>query len=376
MPESRRVFWAQIALGLGSVIQILGMPIIVGALQDHWGFSAPSAGYITSIDLAGLCIGAITTSAWATKVDWKWYATSVIGLGVVMNLLCVPFHTLAILCALRFGAGLASGAAYSSSLALLCHQADTAKGFSILIFAQVMANVIVLAAFPAIDDRWGPAGLFVSIAIVLVATLGVIPGLPAHPTTTTREPPTGVRTAGAAMLSACCLGAVVFVYIAIGAFWAYAERMGIAFGLAPTVVHNLLTASVLLSTLGCLGAFRLSRSGGQSRPLLVALGLLSATMLAHSASPHVALYVVTLVVLQLCWNFIDIFQLGTLALVDPTGRGAALVPAAQGIALAIGPAAGALALTVWPTYTSVLIVSGVAAGVAALCYGVVHVAVS
>jgi len=30
-----RVSWARIALGLGSVIQILGMPIIVGALKDH-----------------------------------------------------------------------------------------------------------------------------------------------------------------------------------------------------------------------------------------------------------------------------------------------------------------------------------------------------
>jgi hypothetical protein len=46
--EPRRVFWAQIALGLGGVIQILGMPIIVGALHDHWGYSDAYAGYITS----------------------------------------------------------------------------------------------------------------------------------------------------------------------------------------------------------------------------------------------------------------------------------------------------------------------------------------
>jgi hypothetical protein len=105
---------------------------------------------------------------------------------------------------------------------------------------------------------------------------------------------------------------------------------------------------------------------------LAALAIFSLTLLAHSVSPHAVMYVVTLVVLQVAWNFIDIFQLGTLAFVDPSGRGAALVPAAQGIALAIGPAAGALALTVGQGYAAVLVLSGSVATVAALCYGVVH----
>ncbi len=366
--EPRRVFWAQIALGLGSVIQILGMPIIVGALQDHWNFSATYAGYITSIDLAGMCIGAITTSAWAPRLNWKRYMTIAILLGAGANVLCLWFHTFGALAILRFAAGLASGAAYSSSLALLCHTIDTARGYSILIFAQVIANAIVLAAFPAIDDRWGPAGLFITIAIVLLATLLVVPYLPV------RQPSVASQSTGAGriVLPGLCLAAVAFVYIAIGSYWAYAERMGISFGIAPTIVHNLLTASVLLSSLGCIAAFRVSRSVGQSRPLLAALSLLAITLLTHSASTHAAMYVVTLGVMQICWNFIDIFQLGTLSVVDPTGRGAALVPAAQGVALAIGPAAGGLALTIGQSYTAVLVLAGSMAALATVCYAIVH----
>ena len=291
-------------------------------------------------------------------------------LGVVLNTLCLWFHALGPLCVLRFGAGLASGAIYSSSLALLCSATDTARGFSILIFAQVVANAIVLAAFPAIDARWGPAGLFVSIAVVLTATLATVPALGAR----RPERPSVERTQlnGGVILPALCLAAVVFVYIAIGSYWAYAERMGITFGLAPDTVHHLLTASVLLSSLGCVVAFRISRTMGQSRPLLAALAIFSLTLLAHSVSPHAVLYVVTLVVLQVAWNFIDIFQLGTLAFVDPSGRGAALVPGAQGIALAIGPAAAGKLLDLGLGYPSVLVLSGSAAALAALCYGVVH----
>jgi predicted MFS family arabinose efflux permease len=173
-------------------------------------------------------------------------------------------------------------------------------------------------------------------------------------------------------MSGLCLGAVALVYVAIGSYWAYAERMGIAFDLSAGVVHQLLTASVLLSTIGCLAAFRLSRSVGQSRPLLGALALLSAVLLIHSGFPHPAMYVVTLGVMQMCWNLIDIFQLGTLAIVDPSGRAAALVPAAQGIALAAGPAAGGLALTAGHGYWAVLLLAGGAAALATLCYSIVY----
>lgn len=41
-------FWALIALSIAGVVPIFGMPLIVGALADHWGYTAAFAGYITS----------------------------------------------------------------------------------------------------------------------------------------------------------------------------------------------------------------------------------------------------------------------------------------------------------------------------------------
>jgi predicted MFS family arabinose efflux permease len=286
-------------------------------------------------------VGAVTTSVWANRINWKRFVGVAIVLCCVMNILCVWFHTLGVLCALRFCAGLASGVAYSSLLTLLSRVPDTARGFSIVIFAQVIANAIVLAVFPAIDTVWGPGGLFVTIAVVMAATLVIVPSLPgrdprlsaASPST----PPEHPRAAGVAVMAALCLAAVALVYVAIGSYGAYAERMGISFGLSAELVHHLLTASVLLSSVGCIAAYRLSRSVGQSRPLLAALGVLSVILLIHTGSPNPVMYILALCVVQVCWNFIDIFQLGTLAIVDPTGRSAALVPAAQGVALAAAP---------------------------------------
>ena len=348
-----------------------------GRSEDHWGYTAAYSGYITSVDLAGLFAGSVTTSMWASRINWKRYIAGAIILCIVLNVLCVWFHTLGILMVLRFGAGLASGVAYASSLTLMSRVQDTARGFSIVIFAQVLANAAVLEVFPVIDARWGPGGLFVTIAVVMAATAVIVPRLPgrdpvAEPgagAATFAESPPAVTRAG---MSALCLGAVALVYVAIGSYWAYAERMGIALGISREVVHHLLTASVLLSTIGCFAAFRLSRSVGQSRPLLGALGLLAAVLLIHSGVPHPVMYVVTLGVMQMCWNFIDIFQLGTLAIVDPSGRAAALVPAAQGIALAAGPAAGGVALTSGQGYWAVLLLAGGAAALATVCYSIVY----
>jgi MFS transporter, DHA1 family, inner membrane transport protein len=416
-------FWALVALSIGGVVQILGLPLIVGALEDHWGYTAAYSGYITSVDLAGLFVGSATTSMWASRINWKRYIAGAILLCIVLNVLCVWFHTLGILMVLRFGAGLASGVAYASSLTLMSRVQDTARGFSIVIFAQVLANAAVLAVFPVIDATWGPGGLFVTIAAVMAATAVIVPRLPGRdpvaesdivvadrraghdpplpgqegaaakpgivvadsgaghgPPLPGRESAAPREEAGAAVappvmrvaMAALCLGAVALVYVAIGSYWAYAERMGIAFDISAGVVHQLLTASVLLSTIGCLVAFRLSRSVGQSRPLLGALALLSAVLLIHSRLPQPVMYVVTLVVMQMCWNLIDIFQLGTLSIVDPSGSAAALVPAAQGIALAAGPAAGAVALTAGGGYWAVLSLAGGAAALALLCYSIVY----
>ncbi|MGA2191343.1 MAG: MFS transporter, partial [Steroidobacteraceae bacterium] len=346
---------AEIALAIGSVAPILGMPIIVGALQDGWGYTAENAGYVTSIDLAGLLAGSIVTSVLAHRVDWRWYVGGALAASAAFNVLCAPFHGIVALCALRFAAGLTSGATYASSLTLLSRYAEPARAFSILILLQVLANAVVLWVFPLLNERFGPAAIFAAVAAVLALSVAVTPLLPR------RDPPPAVPTAPrraqrlrVPLLPALCLMAVALFYVTIGSYWAYAERMGIEFGISMQQVHWLLSAGVFLSAAGCLSARAVGHRFGQSRTLLAALALLAATLLVHGFLPTAAMFVVNLAVLQLCWNFIDIFQLGTLAIVDPSGRSAALVPAAQGAALAAGPAAAGFILGLGKGYPAVL----------------------
>lgn len=377
--------WAEIALAIGSVAPILGMPIIVGALQDGWGYSAEHAGYVTSIDLAGLLGGSIATSFLAHRVDWRWYVGVALALGAAFNLLCAPFHgSILALCCLRFGAGLACGATYASSLTLLSRHSQPVRAFSLMILLQVVANAIVLLAFPLLNEHWGPTAIFLAIAAVLATSMAVLPLLPRRdsPAATPRREATQPapahvprRRAGwraPPLLPTLCIVAVALFYVTIGSYWAYAERMGIEFGMSAQRVHWLLSAGVLLSAAACLSARAVGERFGQSRALLGALILLAVTLLVHSVMPTAAMFVINLAVLQLCWNFIDIFQLGTLAVLEPTGRAAALVPAAQGAALSAGPAAAGFILGLGKGYSAVLLLAGSTTALAAVIYAMVH----
>ena len=368
--------WAEISLAIGSVTPILGMPIIVGALQDGWGYTAEYAGYVTSIDLAGVLTGSVVTSLLARRVDWRCYVGAALALSAAFNLLCAPFRGVVALCCLRFAAGVTSGATYASSLTLLSRHAEPARGFSILILLQVLANAIVLALFPLLNVRWGPAAIFMAIAGVLLATLAAVPLLPRRDPAAKAQLPARAaehrRRFAVPLLPALCLTAVALFYVTIGSYWAYAERMGIGFGISMEEVHWLLSAGVLLSAAACVSARAVARRMGQSRPLLLALAMLATTLLIHGMLPTPTMFVITLAVLQLCWNFIDIFQLGTLAILDPSGRAAALVPAAQGAALAAGPAAAGFVLGLGNGYTAVLFLAGFMSALAAVIYAVVH----
>jgi MFS family permease len=369
--------WAEIALAIGSVAPILGMPIIVGALQDVWGYSAAYAGYVTSVDLAGLLAGSVATSLLAPRLDWRWYVGAALISSAAFNVLCAPFHSMGPLCAFRFGAGFASGATYASSLTLLSRHSEPVRAFSVLILLQVLANAIVLFVFPLLNERWGPGAIFEAIAVVLAVSTAVAPLLPRRGVTQATRPcppaaPHPWASKSVPPLPALCIAAVALFYVTIGSYWAYAERMGIEFGISVQRVHWLLSAGVFLSAGACLSARVVGHRIGQSAALLAALVLLAATLLVHGLLPTASMFVINLAVLQLCWNFIDIFQLGTLAMVDPSGRAAALIPAAQGAALAAGPAAAGFILGLGKGYSAVLLLAGLTTAMAAAAYAVVH----
>jgi DHA1 family inner membrane transport protein len=349
--------WALIAVSVSSITPILAMPVIVGALQDHWGYSAATAGYVSSADLFGVFIGSVATSVGARRLHWRRYVATAMVLSAAFNVLSMLGPRPLWFAMVRLGAGLTSGSAYAASLALLSRTPDPTRSFALSVCAQVLCNSLVLATFPLAIEHGGLAAAFAAIAALCLATLPVTSTLP-----TTDRSPVGSITKHLAHLpregysAACllCLLAVGCFYLTIGSYWAYCERIGLEAGLSPDRVHQLLSVGVLFSAAGCLLAPWFSRRMGLTAPLLFSLIILATALAMNAALPNAALFVISLGIVQVCWNFVDIFQLGALAELEPSGRAAALVPAAQGLALAMGPSAAAMVLELKLGYGGVL----------------------
>jgi predicted MFS family arabinose efflux permease len=174
------------------------------------------------------------------------------------------------------------------------------------------------------------------------------------------------------MLPHLCLGAVFLFYISVGGLWAYIERIGRSGGLSETVVTASLSYTQLLSLLGCIVAGWLSGRVGQSRPLIVSLLFTAVAILSLSLGITTLSFIVVLCVFFFLWNAIDVYQLGTLSNIDHSGRYAAMVPAFQMTAAALGPAVAAGLLTWQANYRAVLIVAALCIFCATLLYSYVH----
>ncbi len=353
----------------------MGMPILVGALVDDLGFSEEQVGYLASADLGGMFVASIVTSLLVTRVNRRLLASAGIVAAVLCNVLSLDENGFRTLLPIRFLSGTGAGLAYAVAVAVLAGSHHTARNYTFLIFGQVLTNALVLYTFPHVSGHWGANGIFVAYCVVFSAGLSFVFWLPRYYDAGEQERVSrleGVRVRFPSYLSWLCLIAVFGFYFMIGAYWAYIERIGVNLGFDSEFIGLMLAVFTVFSLLGCGAAYWLSRRYGQSRPLLGALLVMVSALTIHALGIDVIVYFMGLVVIFLLWNFIDIYQLGTIANIDHSGRYAALLPAAQGLSMAAGPAAGGFLLGRGFGYEAVMGAGAASVALALLCYGIVH----
>lgn len=353
----------------------MGMPILVGALVDDFGFSEEQVGYLASADLGGMFVASLVTSLLVTRVNRRMLASAGIAVAILCNVLSLNENAFQNLLPIRFLAGTGAGLAYAIAVAVLAGSHNTARNYTFLIFGQVLTNALILYTFPQISGKWGANGIFVAYCAVFSTGLLFALWLPRYFDANEQERVSraeGVRTHFPSYLSWLCLVAVFGFYFMIGAYWAFIERIGVSLGYDSEFIGLVLAVFTVFSLIGCVTAYWLSRRFGQSRPLLGALLIMAVALYLHTPGIDVIVYFIGLVAIFLLWNFIDIYQLGTIANIDHSGRYAALLPAGQGLSMAAGPATGGFLLGQGFGYEAVMGAGGAAVTLAFFSYAIVH----
>ena len=361
-------------LAVISVTVFQGMPVLVGSMVDTLGVNEQQAGWLASADLGGMTVASIATSYLVTRLNRRHQAMTGIIIAIVTILLSTQLGEFNTLFPMRVLSGIGSGLCVATGIACLAGAHHTARNFSILLFAQVAINAVQLYTYPTLSARWGVDAIYLSFCRFFLCGIPILRWIPRFASEGAHD--VIVPTAQARHIPTClpwfCLAAIFSVYIGIGSFWAYIERMGVDAGLKDEFIRNALAIGTAFSLVGCAVATWLSNRSGQSRPLLIALLGLSAVMIMLVFGISPTLFAVGLFSFNFFWIFIDIYQLGTIANIDPYGQYAALVPAAQGISLTLGPSVAAWILGLGLGYSGVLILSAVGPFAGFILYAVVY----
>jgi predicted MFS family arabinose efflux permease len=372
--DAPRAIASCIALAIAGFATFMGMPLLVGAVIDQYGYTEGQGGYVASIEYLGMFVASAIVSLLILRWNRRKLALAGIATALAGNAASLLAASLPALLALRFVSGLGCGTAYAVAVAVLAGTQQRVRNFSLLIFGQVLTNAVVVYVFPLLLARWQVAAIFVSYCAMLALAALFIPLLPPF------HAPTGHHAADAPVGHAqvrrwapwVCLAGVFSFYLMIGAYWAYIERIGVAVGYDEAFVGKAIAVGILLSLVACNAAYHFGRRWGQSRPLLFALAMVALTHVGTGLALGSLAFLVGLAVVNCFWNFTDIYQLGTIAHLDASGVFASRIQGAQMLAMTVSPALAGWLLDHGLGHARLLVLLGGYVAVAFAAYAVVY----
>ncbi|MEW6983803.1 MFS transporter [Colwelliaceae bacterium 6471] len=371
-----RALAAAVIISIVGNAVFIGMPMLVGSLAETLGFNEQQLGWLASADLMGIFVASIIASLLVNRFNRQKLAYLGITIAILANFCSTIFHNFEPLFITRIISGLGGGLCYSLGVASIAGTHKTARNFSILLFGLVAVNALELYSFPTISAIWGVDGIFRFFCIAFIGTYFFVRWLPPSNEGAYAESTQQERAKASADIPVwipwLCLIAVAFVYINVGAFWAFIERMGVDASLSDDFISNTLALGTLFTLSGCAMATWMSSRYGQSKPLIAAFIFMTSILFLLVFNVNAISYVIAATVFNFCWLFIDVFQLGTIGNIDHTGKYAALVPGAQGLTQSISPAVAGYILTQGYGYAGVMMLCAFGTIGAMAIYSVVY----
>lgn len=384
LEHTRTIFdgWRSITIALYMALLgyavMVGIPVISSAWVELLGFTEVEVGRVAGADLGGLSLGSLITSLLINRINRRLVVLMGIILAVAANGLCMFYVEYDIVLWLRVVAGIGSGIYTSIAIATLGGTAKPARAFNMMLFAFAFTQAAEMQILPQLSMN-EIYGLFISLYLFSLLFLHWVPSHAEHKggevdidTIDESNKHHHVHKHLSRFVPWVCLAAVFFTYINIGTYWTYIELAAVSTGLNEILVGDSLVWASFMSLAGCLVATLISDRLGLSKPLLIALLAVALSAFLMVGNVSETSFIISVYGFNFLWIFVDVYQMGTMANFDPSGKYVSLIPGAQGLGQIIGPNIAASLLGYEMGYDSVFIMCGCASLIGMVIYAFIY----
>lgn len=320
------------------MVDLVALPIWVGALISHYKLDPQQAGALATLFLLGAVAASSIFAPRFNRLPGRWMATAGFGAAGTAFFLLATTSDYATMAALHGLGGFAVGCALSFTHGTIGRSANPHR-----LFAGVgIALGVFAAAFFGVVPRWVAAtdgstlfnifGGIMSVAAVLAAI-----AFPSPDVVVERHAASSSKLAPSIWFA---VAGVSLMALTQAMMFSFVERIGVDRGFGLQAVHGVLLVLGLVNLSPALLAGLLekrlpARAVVMAGPMLQAV---IAMVITHSLvfGP----YAVATSVFAFVMIFTHTFAFGLLARLDPTGRAVAATPAMLMIGSAIGPILG------------------------------------
>jgi len=332
-----------VAMVSGSVaLLMLGLqPIVLGEMLGAGRVSLEGVGLVAMAEIVTLGLGVLLG-------DWLGWLTRLRSLSalacaciIALDLLTPSAEGDGRMALVRAAAGLAEGLLLWVTTAAIVRSANPARSAGVFFVAQTAAQALL----GLVLARWVIAAHGWQAAFWVLAGAGAVPllllaGLPA------RLAPLVEAEQGRLRWSLPAVQALVAVFLlmaALGAFWAYAEPLGLRAGLDAQAAQTVIAAALVAQIAGgTVGTAMVGRLGAVRVLALSALALGAVGAIVHVVAGLAAWFFPLCMAFAFVWLFMIPFHTALAFAADRSGRVASLLPVAQLLGSAAGPLVASL----------------------------------
>lgn len=316
-------------------------PKLIAELIGSYGLDEVSAGSVAAVEMAALAFSSMICARVFSRISYLRIICYGVLLLVIGNIISLSIESYPALVSLRIICGIGAGMLLMASTAALADFDDSDRAYGQINTVSILSGIAIFGVASIIASLVSSAVTFSIIlffVIVLMPFALLMPknegislsknsGIPAEGKNISFD----IILITTGVFISCCV---------LGSAWAFYFVLGERAGFSADQIHRILAYTILFALFGSLIASVIGHRYGRFKPLVLALTLMTVSIMSLSLSSDATVYrIFTGLNLMGLYLFVPYF-LGYASASDPSGRGPAIVAGAYMLGPAVGPYMG------------------------------------